>query len=77
MVAGLRSKNYADRLKEVGLSSLEERRSRGDMLQTFKILNEVDNAVAETFASEREIDRPTSIIHSRDTTKLVDINWFA
>ena len=47
MVAGLKSKNYADKLKEVGLTSLEERRSRGNMLQTFRIINEVDNVEAE------------------------------
>ena len=74
MVAGLRSKNYADKLKEVGLTSLEERRSRGDMIQTFRIINEVDNVEAETwftFASEREREGATSTRHSRDTTKLV------
>ena len=49
MVAGLRSKNYADKLKEVGLTSLKDRRSRGDMIQTFQIINEVDNVEAETF----------------------------
>ena len=74
MVAGMKSKNYADKLKEVGLTSLEERRSRGDMLQTFRIINEVDNVEAETwftFASERVRDGATSTRHSRDTTTLV------
>ena len=74
MVAGLKSKNYADKLKEVGLTSLEERRSRGDMIQTFRIINEVDNVEAETwftFASERVRDGATSTRHSRDTTTLV------
>ena len=74
MVAGLRSKNYADKLKEVGLPSLEERRSRGHMIQTFRFINEVDNVQAETwftFASEREREGATSTRHSRDTTKLV------
>ena len=70
----MRGNNYADKLKEVGLTSLEERRSRGDMIQTFRIINEVDNVQAETwftFASEREREGATSTRHSRDTTKLV------
>ena len=74
MVAGLKSKNYADKLKEVGLTSLEERRSRGDMLQTFRIINGIDNVEAETwftFASDRERDGATSTRHSRDSTTLV------
>ena len=36
MVSGLRGKTYTDRLKEVGLTSLEERRKRGDMIQVWK-----------------------------------------
>ena len=44
------------------------------MLQTFRIINEVDNVEAETwftFASERVRDGATSTRHSRDTTTLV------
>ena len=74
MVAGLKSKNYADKLKEVGLTSLEERRSRGDMLQTFRIINGIDNVEAETwftFANERDRDGATNTRHSSDITRLV------
>jgi ribonuclease P/MRP protein subunit RPP40 len=38
MVAGLKGKTYQDKLKEVGLTTLEERRDRGDMIQTFRII---------------------------------------
>ena len=34
MVAGLKGKTYEDKLKEVGLTSLENRRNRGDMIQS-------------------------------------------
>ena len=75
MVAGLRSRNYEGKLKEVGLTSLEERRSRGDMIQTFRIINGIDNVDAATWftmESERERDGATSTRHNRDTTRLVE-----
>jgi hypothetical protein len=37
MVAGLRSCEYAERLKELGLTTLEERRHQADMLHMFKM----------------------------------------
>ena len=37
MVSGLRSSSYLDRLKEVGLTTLEARRARGDMLLTWRM----------------------------------------
>ena len=43
MVSGLESNSYKDRLKELGLQSLEDRRVRGDMIQVWKILNNHDN----------------------------------
>jgi hypothetical protein len=39
MVSGLRSAGYEDRLRELGLTTLEELRHRADMLQMFKIIN--------------------------------------
>jgi ribonucleases P/MRP protein subunit RPP40 len=41
MVSGLRSREYEDRLRELGLTTLEERRHQADMLQMYKILNGV------------------------------------
>ena len=75
MVAGLRSRNYEEKLKEVGLTSLEDRRSRGDMIQTFRIINGIDNvepATWFTMANEREREGATSTRHNRDTTRLVE-----
>ena len=36
MVSGLKGTTYLDRLKEVGLTTLEARRARGDMLLTWR-----------------------------------------
>jgi hypothetical protein len=35
MVSGLKGKTYEDKLVELGLPTLEERRHQTDMLQTF------------------------------------------
>ena len=39
MVSGLSSKDYEERLAEVGLLSLKSRRTRGDMIQVWKMMN--------------------------------------
>jgi ribonucleases P/MRP protein subunit RPP40 len=39
IVSGLQSREYEDRLRELGLTTLEERRHQADMLQMYKILN--------------------------------------
>jgi len=39
LVPQLRKYSYADRLKILGLTSLKDRRERGDMIEVFKILN--------------------------------------
>ena len=49
MVSGLESKLYKERLKELGLQSLEDRRVRGDMTQVWKIMNSHDNLEKNDF----------------------------
>lgn len=52
--------SYEEKLRQIGLPSLFERRRRGDMIQTFKIINQfddVDHAVWFTFAADGH--RPT------------------
>jgi ribonuclease P/MRP protein subunit RPP40 len=39
MISGLAGRTYEDRLKELGIVTLEERRHQMDMLQTYKILS--------------------------------------
>ena len=43
MTSGLAGHTYEERLIEVGLTSLEARRLRGDLIQTWKILHGYDN----------------------------------
>ena len=57
MVSGLKGRSYLDKLKEVNLTTLEERRERGDMIQTFRIVQGLDKVEMGTwfkFANERE-----------------------
>ena len=42
MVVELRSMNYEDRLKALGLTTLEERRKRGDLIQIYKIVRGIE-----------------------------------
>ena len=53
LVPGLRKKTYDQRLKDLGLTKLVERRFRGDMIETFKILNKNVDVKTETFFTMR------------------------
>ena len=39
LVCGLKNKSYNDRLRILGLTTLETRRLRGDLIQTYKIVH--------------------------------------
>jgi hypothetical protein len=43
MVSGLKGTSYEQKLEELGLTTLEERRHQADMLQVFKIMTGKDN----------------------------------
>src|SRR5260221_6894955 len=49
MIYGLKDVSYMERLKLLGLTSLEMRRLRGDFIELFKILNGFDNVVSKLF----------------------------
>ena len=49
MVSGLVGRTYEDKLAEVGLTTLETRRTRGDMIQVWKFLHAKDNIPASTW----------------------------
>ncbi len=57
MISGLTERTYEDRLKELGIVTMEERRHQMDMLQTYKILSgkeKVDPSSRFTMASDSE-----------------------
>jgi hypothetical protein len=47
MVSGLKSRLYEDRLKELNMVTLEERRHQLDMLQVYKVLHGKDKVNSE------------------------------
>ena len=54
LVPGIRNKSYDERLKYLGLTRLVERRFRGDMIETFKILTGKVDSKPETFFQMRD-----------------------
>ena len=59
MVSGLKSAVYEERLKEIGLQSLTQRRERYDMIQTFKILNSIDKVDYRIWFERINVERQT------------------
>ena len=50
MIDGFEDKDYNDRLNELGLTTLETRRKRGDLIEAFKIINGFENVNIEFFS---------------------------
>ena len=60
MISGLKAKEYADRLKELEMTSLEERRHQADMAMVYKVLTGKDQVdPAEWFTMAGEAARAT------------------
>ena len=75
MVARLMGRTYDQKLKEVGLTTLEERRNSGDMIQTFMIVHGIDMVEAGTWfnmASERGREGTVNTRNSKGTTRIVE-----
>ena len=53
MTSGLKGTSYEEKLAEVGLQSLEDRRVRGDAIQTWKILTKYDNVSEDHWFKRR------------------------
>ena len=71
----MNGRTYQDKLREVGLTTLEERRDRGDMIQTFRIIQGLDNVEVGTWfqlASDRSREGTVNTRQSRDITRLVE-----
>lgn len=57
MVHGLHHKSYEDRLKELNMYSLEERRERGDMIETYKYLTGRNRVQENTIFKRKRCSR--------------------
>jgi ribonuclease P/MRP protein subunit RPP40 len=49
MISGLKATSYEEKLKELGISTLEKRRRYLDMLQTYKVMTGKDNVDRATW----------------------------
>ena len=68
MLSDVQGSSYEEKLKKVGLTTLTERRERGDAIETFKILNGFNKVEKEKwFKLEEEDSRPT-----RRNTRITD-----
>ena len=61
MIPKLRHMSYANRMESLGILSLEKRRIRGDLIETFKIMNEIDKVDTTHFFTKT----PTTHITTR------------
>ena len=59
MIPKLRHLTYDKRLKSLGILSLEKRRIRGDLIETFKILKEIDKVKASDFFTKARATHST------------------
>ena len=60
MISGLNAQDYEARLEELGLLSLKARRERFDMIQTYKIMNRIDDVNSETWFERVQTNRNIS-----------------
>jgi hypothetical protein len=58
-VSGLRGRTYAERLRELGLPTLAQRRVEADMVLTYKILSEISADYSEQWFTKMATRRPT------------------
>ena len=60
MLSDVKGKTYEEKLRDAGLTKLEERRERGDAIETFKTMNGFNRVSKEKwFKLEDEEARPT------------------
>ena len=56
-VSGLNGQTYEERLKELGMDTLEKRRQDQDLVTTYKILKGVDDVAKEVWFRQVQEDR--------------------
>ena len=68
LITGLKGKTYLEKLHELGLLTLDQRRKRFDLIQTFKIIRGYDKVEADTWFNlvGSEVARPTRLTAYKD-----------
>ena len=70
LIPSLRELNYEERLTLLGITSLEQRRIRGDLIQTYKIINGLDVITWNTpYTFEQRLNVPTTRGHDHKLTR--------
>ena len=67
VISGLRASTYEERLRELGLPSLQDRRLEIDMVQTYKLENHMDTDNSELWfesADGRRVTRNSAVKHN-------------
>jgi hypothetical protein len=70
MISGLKGHSYEERLRELALTTLEERRHQTDMLQTFKILRGFDRVSSDTWFQRVDTFKRAYRAHRMETVGL-------
>ena len=73
LVRELRGRDYEDRLRALGLTTLCERRKRGDMIEVYKLLNGKENVAYDQFftiALDKQHLRGHSLRLSKEGSRL-------
>ena len=61
LVTSIKHLSYQERLKKLGLPSLEYRRERADLIEVYKIMNNIDQVEKDTFSSSQIMQQPEGI----------------
>ena len=72
VIDGMADCNYKQRLEKLNMTTLLERRMRGDMIETFKILNGFNNYGSQFF---KQSDRTNNLVYR--TSKLSNTDFFS
>ena len=57
MISGLKGETYEEKLKELGIQTLEDRRTRYDLIQTFKIISRTEDVEPSTWFKMVDVSR--------------------
>ena len=77
LIPELKDLPYEDRLRHLNLPSMKFRRQRGDLIQTYKILNGIDRLDPETNLPNHRMRPPGAIVRNStcNTVELRSIEY--